>query len=111
MKNKKWIWDDKKGNLVLEKNYLKPDHHYVMEDTKDYLSPTTYDPERGHMKLVSGRRQRREDLKSNDCREVDPGERQHMMKWKDRNEKTPEIFQGDNFERSIYQNSYKRGRR
>ena len=103
IKNKKWIWDEKKNRLVLEKNYAKPSHHFVMNDTQDYLSPSTYDPERGHMKLGSGRRQRREDLKANDCREVDPGERQRMMKWKDRNVKVPEILQNDNFERSVYQ--------
>jgi hypothetical protein len=103
MKNKRWILDEKTATLIPAQDYEKPEHHFVMEDTKDYLSPTTYDQSRGHMKLVSGRRQRREDLKVNDCREVDPGERQNMMKWKDRNEKLPEILQGDNFERSVYQ--------
>tara|TARA_R110000787_G_scaffold273324_1_gene381016 strand:- start:132 stop:473 length:342 start_codon:yes stop_codon:yes gene_type:complete len=103
MKNKKWIWSDIHGKLIPEKHYEKQDHHFVQEDTKDYLSPTSFDEGRGHMKLVSGRAQRREDLKANDCREVDPGEKNSMMKWKNKNETLPEILQGDNFERSHYQ--------
>ncbi len=108
MKNKKWIWDEKKQKLLPEKKYKREDYHYVIPDTPEYLSPTTFDGQRGHMKLVSGRTQRREDLKVNDCREVDPGERNRMMKWKKDNEKVPEIFQGDNFEKSIYQADQKK---
>jgi hypothetical protein len=108
MKNKKWIWDNDKEKLVPVKDHKKEDYHFVQEDTPDYLSPTSYDQGRGHMKLVSGRAQRREDLKANDCREVDPSERESMMKWKHKNEKTPEIFQGDNFERAHYQAEQKK---
>jgi hypothetical protein len=102
LKGKKWIWDKEKECLLPAEEYERPDLHYIVEDTAEYLSPVTYDKERGHMKLVSGRRQRREDLKANGCREVDPGEKESMMKWKEKNEKTPEIFQGDNFEREVY---------
>ena len=102
LKHKRWIWDREKECLVPAAEYEPAHLHYVVEDTPDYLSPTTVDKDRGHMKLISGRRQRKEDMKANDCREVDPDEKESMMGWKKRNEKLPEIFQGDNFERAEY---------
>ena len=45
----------------------KPVKPYISSDIPDYLSPVTGE-------LVSGRAQRREDLKKNDCYEVGPGD-------------------------------------
>ena len=44
---------------------------FVWSDLPGYVSPVS---EPGTLKWVEGRAARREDLKSNNCREVDPGE-------------------------------------
>jgi hypothetical protein len=72
---KKYVWRD--GRLVdcetgvpeppLEANELTIGRPYVMSDLPDYVSPVTGE-------VVSGRRERRYDLESNHCREVDPSE-------------------------------------
>lgn len=101
--SKRWIWDNELEDLVPAEEYQgyrsKKDVHYVMADIPDYISPTTqynvkendHTPERlhGKLKVVSGRAQRREDLKRSDCHEVDPGGKTYTQKWKERNQKDP----------------------
>ena len=63
MARKRYVWDPEapgilgKGGMVeVSTDYQQPAHvHYVIPDTPDYISPVTE-------KLVSGRRQRRDDL-------------------------------------------------
>lgn len=52
---------------------------YVCPDTPDYLSPVTGE-------LISGRVQRREDLKRHDCYEMDPPTKPLMERKKEREE-------------------------
>jgi len=102
-KYNKWYWDNQLEEMVPAEEYhgyrTKKDVHFIMPDLPDYVSPTTlYDddkkdstPDRykGNHKVISGRTQRREDLRRNDCHEVDPGNLKHQMKWKDRNHRDP----------------------
>tara|TARA_R110000744_G_scaffold3698_6_gene13816 strand:- start:4734 stop:5105 length:372 start_codon:yes stop_codon:yes gene_type:complete len=99
-KYNKWFWDNNLEEMIPAEDYdgyrSKKEVHYVMEDIPDYISPTSqynvnendHTPERNHgkLKLVSGRAQRREDLKRSDCHELAPGDREHTMKWKDRSQ-------------------------
>lgn len=50
----------------------------VLPDIEDYTSPVDG-------KLVSGRKQRREDLKRNGCVEYDPGMKQEAIKRREQN--------------------------
>ena len=119
-KYNKWIWDDVKGDLVPAEDYdgnpNKKDVHFVLPDIPDYVSPITqYDvkendhtPERLHGKLkrISGRAQRREDLKRSDCHELGPGDRKHTMKWKDRNQKDTSAIMEDKIRRTMNERGY-----
>lgn len=63
MTRKRYVWDPNakgilgKGAMVeVSTDYVQPEHHhFVLPDTPDYVSPVTG-------QLVSGRRQRRDDL-------------------------------------------------
>lgn len=79
---KRWVWDNEKEELVPQKERNPARLHYVMGDVKDYHSPSTLD-EKGNFKLISGRAQRREDLKRSGCREVDPSEKQDFFNYRD----------------------------
>lgn len=114
-KHKKWIWDNVKEELVPVEEYggyrEKKDVHFVMPDIPDYVSPVSqYDvkendhtPERLHGKLkrISGRAQRREDLKRSDCHELAPGDRRHTMKWKERNQIDTQSIMEDKIRRTM----------
>ena len=69
---KLFIWDDKLQKLVEQKVEPKKDYHFVMPDCAGYQSPVDG-------RLIDGRTQRREDLRRNGCREVDPGERKDFI--------------------------------
>ena len=119
-KYNKWIWDDVKGDLVPAEDYDdnrdKKDVHFVLPDIPDYVSPITqYDvkendhtPERLHGKLkrISGRTQRREDLKRSDCHELGPGDRTYTQKWKDRNQKDTSAIMEDKIRRTMNERGY-----
>jgi len=119
-KYNKWIWDNLKDRLVPVEEYdgyrEKKDVHFVMSDIPDYISPVSqynvkendHTPERNHGKLkrISGRAQRREDLKASDCHELGPGDRRHTMKWKDRNQKDTQAIMEDKIKRTMSERGY-----
>jgi len=119
-KYNKWVWDNVKEDMVPIEDYegfrVKKDVHFVMPDIPDYVSPTTqYDvkendhtPERHHGKLkrISGRAQRREDLKRSDCHELAPGDRTYTQKWKDRNQKDTQGIMEEKIRRTMNERGF-----
>lgn len=69
---------------------------YVIGDTPDYQSPVDG-------KLVSGRKQRREDLKRTGCVEYDPGVRQDAERKRADNERQYQKQLAEATERTAYQ--------
>lgn len=61
---RKFVWSPERNELVeVPTNYNQPPRaHYVIPDTPDYVSPVSGI-------VVSGRRQRRDDLRRSNCRE------------------------------------------
>jgi hypothetical protein len=123
-KHNRWIWDEKQEELVPVEDYdIKEvgQSAYISPDIPDYLSPTSlYDTSKdstktrdvGNHKVISGRTQRREDLKRSDCHELDPGSMKHQMKWKDRNHRDPADIMGKSrpYEINSGQADYRRGK-
>jgi hypothetical protein len=69
---------------------------YIMGDTPEYTSPIDG-------RLISGRKQRREDLKRNDCVEYDPGMREDAKRIRRDQERQFERSLSDTIERTAYQ--------
>lgn len=70
--------------------------HYVMGDTPDYTSPIDG-------RLISGRKQRREDLRRNHCVEYDPGMKDDAKRIKRDRERQFERSLSETIERTAYQ--------
>jgi hypothetical protein len=65
----RYVWDKERRAWVLPTNKRqRPTGPCIVPDIPDYRSPLGTG-------VISGRRQRREDLKRAGCREVDPSER------------------------------------
>lgn len=70
--------------------------HYVMGDTPDYTSPIDG-------RLISGRKQRREDLKRNHCVEYDPGMKDDAKRHKRDKDRRLERSLSETMERTASQ--------
>lgn len=79
----RYLYRDGKWRKVNEKP--KPRFHFVQGDLPMYFSPVTNQP-------VEGRYQRREDLKRNGCREVDPSEIKYINQPRDEQQKRLDNF-------------------
>lgn len=78
MPRQSFVQDPRTGKLVPKDEYYaaRPRTHMIIPDTPDYESPIDGS-------VISGRKQRREDLKRNGCHEYDPGERKDFIQRKD----------------------------
>ena len=61
------------GKLVEDLKVQRRNYHNVQPDIEPYWSPASN-------RMIDGRRQRREDMKVTNCREVDPSEKSDFMK-------------------------------
>ena len=83
--------------LVDASTYQEPETtHYVIGDTPDYTSPIDG-------KLISGRKQRREDLKRNNCVEYDPGMKDDARRIRKEQERQFERGLGETMQRTATQ--------
>lgn len=89
---------DGEWTLVDLSTYQETEHAapYVMGDTPDYTSPIDG-------KLISGRKQRREDLKRNNCVEYDPGMKDDARRIRMDQERQFERSLGETMERTAIQ--------
>lgn len=92
------IKQDGKWILVDASMYQEPEIqvHHVMGDTPDYTSPIDG-------RLVSGRKQRREDLRRNNCVEYDPGMKSDAQRRRMDEDKRFDRSLGETMERTAIQ--------
>lgn len=67
-----FVYDPKLGRVVEKVPESAHRSYYIHGDLPDYISPLS-EPGKAPT-VISGRRQRREELRRNDLREVDPSE-------------------------------------
>lgn len=72
------------------------DSHYIMGDLPDYTSPIDG-------RVISGRKQRREDLKRNNCVEYDPGIKDDAKRITRDRERQADLRIGEALVRTAYQ--------
>ena len=92
------IKQDGEWVLVDASTYQEPEIlvHHIMGDTPDYTSPIDG-------RLVSGRKQRREDLKRNNCVEFDPGMKEDAQRRRKEQDRQLERSLGETMERTQVQ--------
>lgn len=69
---------------------------YIMGDIPEYTSPVDG-------RLISGRKQRREDLKRNGCVEYDPGMKDQSRRMREDRDRKLEVSLGEAIERTAIQ--------